>query len=526
MPKTKRKRTRITDTAGSSVSSSADSDRPKRQVKKIKCLNYDLKRIHALQKKIDQTARSETIIEVKGTPSNPQVIITCCPSVFEFLKTQLHSKLDERNSIQTFKDNEDSTGLVVHSTTKAINQEKEKLYVINFYNTTSRIQVNGTSDVAIFLADYEKVLSGLNQSDVDLGNLLIKSACKNVIDDMHTTECNQGASTSGLQSLTSTNASSTDHHAATCNTKDIDMESQQSLSSTSISSTSKIPNPDLKLSSPYDITEIMHRLKSLETKQNKMEREIRQLKDENHHLKIQLSLKNQSTNGPESYRSAVSKNIATPQHRPSPGNTSTLPASHSTGNKSKPQTLEFQSNRKEEKRIPSNDFKPNQSVVVSITKASSTYTNFQQDEIRRTINRKFGSTVIQKVTRYNFHSEKPKFIIQLQSEAAAKDLVAKWENNLFGGSSARTTMQPKDTSTTTIIKGVPLDADDNEVLDDIQHQFPDTELERIYKQGKKLRSILVKFKTKEMYQEALNLHDGFLLKSQLVTINFEAIING
>ena len=82
MPKTKRKRTRITDTAGSSVSSSADSDRPKRQVKKIKCLNYDLKRIHALQKKIDQTASSETVIEDRGTPSNPQIIITSCPSLF------------------------------------------------------------------------------------------------------------------------------------------------------------------------------------------------------------------------------------------------------------------------------------------------------------------------------------------------------------------------------------------------------------------------------------------------------------
>ena len=48
-------------------------------------------------------------------------------------------------------------------------------------------------------------------------------------------------------------------------------------------------------------------------------------------------------------------------------------------------------------------------------------------------------------------------------------------------------MQPKDTSTTTITKGVPLDADDKEVMDDIQHQFPDSELERLYKPGKKLR---------------------------------------
>jgi hypothetical protein len=48
-----------------------------------------------------------------------------------------------------------------------------------------------------------------------------------------------------------------------------------------------------------------------------------------------------------------------------------------------------------------------------------------------------------------------------------------------------TYLQLKDTSTTTIIKGVPLDADDKEVLDDIQHQFPDSELERLYKQGKK-----------------------------------------
>ena len=520
MPKHKRKKTKLSGDTQSSLSSSADSVVSSRQrSKRIRNLNYDLRRVNALQKKIDQTGRSETLIEIKGLSTNPQVIITCSPAVFEFLKKELHSKLEAKNTVRSFKDNKDNTGLVVHSTTTATSEDNEKLYVINFFNTTSRIQVNGTKDVSIFLSHYEDILSGINQSDIDLGNNFIKSACQEKIDSMHDQQvdesCNQGASTSGLERIADIPSSA--NNLFTNNGADIEMESHHSNSTTSIGTMSKTTEPCNQLSSPAPscVSEILSRLAILENKQRLMEDEIVQLKAENNKLRIQLSSGSNTDGVRSSYSNAAARN---------------LPSQNLQGDRSKPDTSRYQNNqdhtvsKQDEKK--GNDFRPNQCVVVSITKTSPTYTNFQQDEIRRTINKKFGATIIQKVTKYNFKTEKPKFIIQLQNETAAAEMVNKWQGDLFGGSTARSTIQPQDTSTTTMMKGIPLDANDNEVLDDINRKFPHTEIERLYKQGKKLRTVLVRFKTKELYQSALSLSNGFLLESQHITTCFEAIRDG
>ena len=94
--------------------------------------------------------------------------------------------------------------------------------------------MNGTKDVSIFLSHYEDILSGINQSDIDLGNNFIKSACQEKIDSMHGQQvdesCNQGASTSGLERIADIPSSA--NNSFTNNGADIEMESYHLNSTT------------------------------------------------------------------------------------------------------------------------------------------------------------------------------------------------------------------------------------------------------------------------------------------------------
>ena len=112
-----------------------------------------------------------------------------------------------------------------------------------------------------------------------------------------------------------------------------------------------------------------------------------------------------------------------------------------------------------------NDFRPEDNLVIDIKKESATFLNFNQDNIRRTLSQTFGPIIIEQINRYNFKSDKPKIMIQLSNKKERTNIINRWNPELFGGSSIRETIDPKSLTTNTgMLKGVPLDANDNSVI--------------------------------------------------------------
>ena len=133
-----------------------------------------------------------------------------------------------------------------------------------------------------------------------------------------------------------------------------------------------------------------------------------------------------------------------------------------------------------------NDFRPEDNLVIDIKKESATFLNFNQDNIRRTLSQTFGPIIIEEINRYNFKSDKPKIMIQLSNKKERTNIINRWNQELFGGSSIREAIDLKSLTTNTgMLKGVPLDANDNSFVNDICSIYPDAEPQRLfYKEGK------------------------------------------
>jgi hypothetical protein len=64
-------------------------------------LQYVLKRMKAIKKKLESSYRKESVIEIKGSVSNPQVVISLDTARYEILINVLPKlKLRARNSIE------------------------------------------------------------------------------------------------------------------------------------------------------------------------------------------------------------------------------------------------------------------------------------------------------------------------------------------------------------------------------------------------------------------------------------------
>ena len=123
-----------------------------------------------------------------------------------------------------------------------------------------------------------------------------------------------------------------------------------------------------------------------------------------------------------------------------------------------------------------------------------THSNFNQDTIRRTLNKTFGPIIIEKITRYNFNTNNPKIMIQFNHQETRNNILRKWNTDLFGGSSIRQTIDPKSlTENMGMLKGVPLDAEDSTVVNDIKVLYPHATSERIFKEGKPMRMFKIRF---------------------------------
>lgn len=181
-----------------------------------------------------------------------------------------------------------------------------------------------------------------------------------------------------------------------------------------------------------------------------------------------------------------------------------------------------ESNKSKQQPKHTTEFKPNQNVVIDIEKNSPTHTNFDADVIRREINRTYGPTIIQKISPYNFSKSNPRIMIQLHSADTAKQMVLNWKGSTFGKSTARLTMSPEKNENTAMLKGVPLDCDDEYVLCSIKNEYPECSAERLFKGDKKLRMIKVKFANPTQFNTAIK-QCGFLIDE--VICHFEPYRN-
>ena len=176
---------------------------------------------------------------------------------------------------------------------------------------------------------------------------------------------------------------------------------------------------------------------------------------------------------------------------------------------------------KKEKRDP--NFNPEKCIVVNITTTSTLYKDFNIDTIKRDLNKIHGPTIIKKVNKYNFRSDSPKLMIELDSEVSATKLLSNWKKDTFGGSSARKTIDPCSLKmNSAMLKGVPLDTEEEALQLDINIHYPGAVCTRLLKQGKKLRMFRVKFVSTEQYQSALN-SNGLPLSSDHIVSYFEKI---
>ena len=95
-------------------------------------------------------------------------------------------------------------------------------------------------------------------------------------------------------------------------------------------------------------------------------------------------------------------------------------------------------------------------------------------------------------------------MIQLSNKKERTNIINRWNPELFGGSSIREAIDPKSLTTNTgMLKGVPLDANDNSVINDICSIYPDAEPQRLfYKEGKPMQLFKIKFKSQEHFEDA------------------------
>jgi hypothetical protein len=79
--------------------------------------------------------------------------------------------------------------------------------------------------------------------------------------------------------------------------------------------------------------------------------------------------------------------------------------------------------------------------------------------------------VVEQITKYHFGGDSPKVMIQLRDKTVKQKLLDNWKPDLFGGTTVRETIDPMSlTKNVGMMKGVPLDTDDSQLIGDIRDQ--------------------------------------------------------
>jgi len=169
-------------------------------------------------------------------------------------------------------------------------------------------------------------------------------------------------------------------------------------------------------------------------------------------------------------------------------------------------------------------FKPHKCLVISSSNTNTekgSFKHLNQDIIRRTLSTNHGPLLIDFINRYKFNSANPRFIIQLNSTEDAAKVLKDWKPESFGGSSVRTTIDPKENTTFIgMVKGVPRDIDDSELEAALKEQYPHATFNRLVKEGQPLRTLKLTFVSENQLKEAIA--GALLLKPHNLMFRVEA----
>ena len=537
----------------------------------VRELPFILEKAKALQKKIDSSRRdTPSSVEVKGTGENPQIVITCSAATYEWIKEEFSRYVDSTNIAATY--NKDQVGAQISITNKTSDTRTGKSYTINFYNSTSRLLVNGgRQEVDLFMMHYENMIHNLPSEEIASIDTQIREQCESAIIGLQ--QNNHQSQTSSHQETTSSNKSISE-----CKNPDQLMITEEPIQIPSKSSSDLHQSSEgiageprtcceknvcrACLSKDKKIDQLFQLVQSLQSEINSMKNCFQQQQDqvirsmreelqefarfvddtvyqrgESSTRRVIEHLNNQKTNQPcDHYRSysAVTKEKIPDTNEmdftPLPNSSSTLtnntnPTNLTNPNKSNSKSRDAGNRQRQRNVVGQVKWQPENCIIVSVNKTSTLYNNYDQngqDIIRREINKNIKHTVIERITKYTWHKN-PRVMIQLQSRSEAEFLSKEWRSDLFGGSTARVSIDPKSINVNTaMLRGVPIDGNEMDILADIQSIYKDVEMERIMKSGKKMRVIKVKFSSEEDYNKALR--NPIFLHSQHIKCNFVKVI--
>lgn len=526
-------------------------------------LPYILEKAKALQKKIDSSQQSTpSTITVKGNENNPQLVIICSAATYEWIKSEFQKCLKCYNVTTTIQ--EDKVGSQVTVTNKTSRNNK-KGYTINFFNSTSKILVNGGSaEVNLFMKQYEDMVNNMPRNEIDSLDAKIKDVCETELirsrkRHMDASPDERSSSSLADHSTSVTSMTSADKlQGMICDKAEDSMNTSPSMHN---KITESIPSADSKIR-----CNVCPRLKTtvdlLLAKVAKLENKICQqdltlasiqatsitkehLKNEfaiytrrsSENLETQLkvmsnSISNEIKQLKTSYADASkrvfnthanSNNYSQAPHPTSNQNRmdTNQPTTSQNNSNTSPQTMSSSNHQKNIPKHPTTFIGQN-NIVVSLKPNSNIHTNFNQDMIRKAINIEHGPTIIELISRYGFKSNTPRIMIQFRSRDIADSINNKWNKSLFEGSTSRLSINP-DThkENCVILKGIPLDADDEDVSKDVKTIDKLASIERLIKNGKKLRSFKVKFSQSKYCQESIS--NGIYLPTVHILCHAEAL---
>ena len=524
----KRKKEDITASNSTSASSSAEAiTAAKRQHTSTNNeLPYCLKKLNALQRKIDQANnRKGQLIEIKGTKTNPQVVISCTPAAFEFIKSHLDKFLSDTYVINNLK-SRDRCGLVVYATTAANQTNGEPLYTVNYYNTTSRILVNRTKTVSTFLSHYHSVLQQLDSETESEMNRAISHGCVKVLQQYNKSD--EGANLDPDCVVLKKSVASC---LSDPSKNDVAFEDKNlhSMATSSEGTNLNISQAELLSQLQLRIARLeqqhKHTVIGLKTRLNEAESEIKTLRSENKVLQSQndefkdrFKYAEQDIDRLNVEVSQLQRDLVTnkPTNTASHNNTTYAsllhkqPPSHTTNVTSPHRNTNQQSSQRPDPRGEQNttDFKPDLCAVIYDID-HTTAQGLNQDTIRKTICSSFGSMMMPLVRRHTY-KKSPKYIVQFGDKLHLDTVVEKWHSDLFGGSKIRKTY--KKPVNQGVIKGVSLLLSDNDIKQDLDAAYQCTDVERICsKDGKRFRAVKVCFHDNRTLEKVLS--EGILLRS-------------
>ena len=531
-------------------------------------LPYILNRIRSLQKKLDSTTQENSII-FKGNTDNLQLVVVCNTALYELLKSIFKLSLQEQGLFVSTKVNKDLAKSVVALVVSVKNKKKGKsLFTANFYNTTSTILVNGIKEPSQFLDQYTTMVSNIPESTIKSLNETIQRSCRDVISNSTTPYKEMNASKISLPDTISTISSQ--HSSTSINMYSSNVPEKQPSSEPNLATTSNASTSSAYGSYKSDGCKLCHKINdNVHTMMNKLlelENCVKQqnsliqslmlekqpilgfLKEEmtkltnNVNSKLEcLSYTNPQSNStleclpktvPPSPVPSTSQQIWS-NFDHSKLNTRNLnnqnsqlsttrqfyqTTSHISPTKAN-QTVPTQSTGNGQEKKNQNrsfiDFKPNQNIIVNLNKDSNIVSHFDPDVVRRTVSHSFGPVIIEKITKYKYASERPKLAIQFKDQQTAVNIVSNWKPTIFGSSTARTTIDPKSlTENCVMMYGVPIDCADDDIQSDIVTDFNGAIVQRLTKNGERLRTFKITFSSTKHYNQALS--NGILLKSQII----------